>query len=131
MLTGTIAWHQAHQPDRIGRTHDTAQRLVHSASAQVGQCLGHHLDALGHRQQQLDLGVIQDENLHIGTSVLFPSGCRSFAAATAGKGRSWGGNASPNPTRSNSYKECSQASYGSKKPAIVVRSASVSRSSSA
>ena len=65
LRAGAIARHQAHQPDRIGRAHDAAQRLVHPAGAQVGQRLGHHLDALGHRQQLLDLGVIQDENLHM------------------------------------------------------------------
>jgi hypothetical protein len=37
---------------------------MHPAGAQVGQCFGHHLNARGHRQQLLDLGVIQDENLH-------------------------------------------------------------------
>ena len=67
-LAASVRRHQSEEAARVGGADDAPQRVVHFAARQRRQRLLHHLDALAHRQQLLDLVLVQNQHLAHGSS---------------------------------------------------------------
>ena len=62
-VAAAVRRHQPHQARLVGRPHDEAQRVVHLAARERRERLGHHVDALVHRQQPPHLVLVEDAHL--------------------------------------------------------------------